>query len=171
MVTLADIPFQRRPTLPLLGLTPDSARGDDFDEHGWCRPSHVWLDDGTTRRRVDAPLLIAVHTPDELEPGPLTLALWFTHDGESIAARVSWQRFSSEVLPPLLGPETDVVLALCNPGHKPVPAPLALGARTLHFAHGDVTAWLDNPADPEPRAPDIRLTAEQWRTCHVADHR
>jgi hypothetical protein len=161
MLSLADIPFERREVLPLLGLDGDRAPDEDFDAHGWCRPVELWLDDGTPRR-VASPLLLAMHTPDEPHPGPLMLELWFEHDGEPLAARVPWTRFAEERVAPLLGPERDVVLALCNPQRKPVPAPPGLGSRTLHFAEGDVTAWLD-PAGGTPR---ILLTAQRWRTTH-----
>ncbi len=158
MLGVTDIPFEQAETRSLLGLKPDSPRGDDFYEHGWCRPSSVWLDDGRMRR-IEAPLLVAIHTPDEPEPGPLHLEFWLDHRGEEVAARVSWDRFAAEKLVPVLGPESDVVLALCNPQRKRVGRPPGFGARSLHVAEGDVTAWLDNPRGPAPR---IRLTAERW---------
>ena len=158
MLGVADIPFEQGGTRRLLGLEPDSPQGDDFYEHGWCRPSEVWLDDGVLRR-IEAPLLIAIHTPDEPEPGPLHLEFWFEVRGEEVAARVPWARFASEKVVPVLDPKTDVVLALCNPQNKDIPAPTGLGERSLHVAQGDVTAWLDNPRGLEPR---IRLTADRW---------
>ncbi len=160
MLGVADIPFEQAPARGLLGLDPNSPRGDDFYEHGWCRPPAVWLDDGRLRR-IDAPLLIALHTPDEPESGPLHLEFWFEHRGEEVAARVSWERFAAEKVVPVLGPESDVVLALCNPQHKDVRRTSGFGRRLLHVAEGDVNAWLDDPCGPSPR---IRLTADRWRT-------
>jgi len=159
MVGVTDIPFERAATRGLLGLEPDSPRGDDFYEHGWCRPPVVWLDDGTVRA-IQAPLVIAIHTPDEPEPGPLHLEFWFDHGGEEIVARVQWDRFAVEKVVPILGPESDVILALCNPQNKDVRRPAGFGGRLLHVAEGDVTAWLDDPRGPAPR---IRLTADRWR--------
>lgn len=160
MLGVGDIPFDRAETRRLLGLDPDSPRGDDFYEHGWCRPAAVWLDDGRLRR-IDSPLLIAIHTPDEPEPGPLHLEFWFDHHGEEVAARVPWERFAAQKIVPVLGSESDVVLALCNPQHKDVLRAAEFGGRVLHVAQGDVTAWLDKPRGPSPR---IRLTADRWNT-------
>ena len=159
MLGVTDIPFEQAEVRGLLGLEPDSPSGEDFYVHGWCRPPAVWLDDGT-RRRIEAPLLVAIHTPDEPEPGPLHLEFWFDHRGEEVAARVPWERFAVEKVVPVLGPESDVVLALCNPQHKDICRPAGFGGRLLHVAEGDVTAWLDNPRGPTPR---IRLTADRWR--------
>lgn len=159
MDSLADIPFEQHDVMALLGLDGDDAPGDEFDAHGWCRPVEIWLDDGQLRR-IESPLLIAAHTPDEPQPGPLVVELWIEHEGEPLAVRVSWTRFAEECVAPRLGPERDVVLALCNPQHKPVPPPVGLGARTLHFAEGDVTAWFEIADD----APRISLTAQRWRT-------
>ena len=50
MLSVADIPFEQRDVLPLLGLQVGAPTGDDFYEHGWCRPPEVWLDDGVLRR-------------------------------------------------------------------------------------------------------------------------
>lgn len=160
MLSVDDIPFEHQAARNLLGLELDSPQGDDFYVHGWCRPGSVWLDDGRVRC-IEAPLLVGVHTPDEPEPGPLCLEFWFEHGGEEVAARVAWERFAARKVVPVLGPEADVVLALCNPQHKPVVRPPGFGARTLHAADGDVTAWLDNPRGPSPQ---IRLTAQRWRT-------
>ncbi|MCR9161035.1 MAG: hypothetical protein ACE37F_11410 [Nannocystaceae bacterium] len=159
MLSVADIPFERRDVLELLGLRGEEAPDEQFDEHGWCRPTEVWLDDGSARC-VASPLLIAAHTPDEPLPGPLMVELWVEHEGEPLAVRVPWTRFAEERIAPLLGPERDVVVALCNPQGKPLAPPPGLGGRTLHFAEGDVTAWLE-PADGAPR---ISLTAQRWRT-------
>lgn len=159
MVALSDIPFEQWDVMALLGLDGGEAPGDEFDAHGWCRPVEVWLDDGRARRIV-SPLLVAVHSPDEPEPGPLMLELWLEHEGEPLAVRVPWTRFAEERVEPLFGPERDVVLALCNPQNKPVHPPAGLGSRTLHFAEGDVTAWLE-PGEGIPR---ISLTAARWRT-------
>lgn len=160
MLSVDDIPFERKATRSLLGLELDSPQGDDFYVHGWCRPVSVWLDDGRVRR-IEAPLLVGVHTPDEPEPGPLHLEFWLEHAGEEVAARVSWERFATRRIVPVLGPESDVVLALCNPQHKRVERPPGFGARTIHAAEGDVTAWLDNPRSSSPQ---IRLTAQRWST-------
>jgi len=163
MLSLADIPFERREVDVLLGLRPGAPKGDDFYEHGWARPDAVWLDDDTPRR-VAAPLLVALHTPDDPAPGPLVLEFWVDDGGDEVAAQVPWARFARERLAAVLGSERDVVLALCNPLHVPIEVPAVLGGRTLHVADGDVTAWLDEPQGAHPR---IRLTATRWRTARA----
>ena len=159
MVSLSDISFEQRDVMALLGLDGEDEPGDEFDAHGWCRPVEVWLDDGHPRR-IASPLLVAVHTPDEPDPGPLMIELWLEHEGEPLGVRVPWTRFAEDRVAPILGPERDVVLALCNPQNKPVPPPPEFGSRTLHFAEGDVTAWLEHVGG----VPRISLTAQRWRT-------
>jgi len=158
MLSVADIPFERRAPLPLLGLEGESPPGDDFDAYGWCRPDAVWLDDGA-RRRVEAPLLLALHTPDAPQQGPLMLEFWLHHQGEAIAVQVPWARFAAEHVVPLLGPERDVVLALCNPLRQRVVLSSHFADRRVHVAEGDVRAYLD---------PDLRLTADRWRIDRAA---
>lgn len=153
MLALADIPFERREPLALLGLDGDEPPGDDFDAYGWCRPEEVWLDDGSLRR-VEAPLLLALHTPDAPTPGPLMLEFWIVHEGEALAVLVPWSRFCAERIVPLLGPERDVVLALCNPLRQRVEISAHFAGRRVHVADGDVRAVLDTR---------LRLTAERWR--------
>ncbi len=161
MLTVQTIPFVAKPPLRLLGLTDASQRepDHDFSGFGWCRPAAVWLGASADPRVVESPLLLALHTPDDPDPrAPLTLEFWFEHDGQEVAVQVSWLRFMRERVVPLLGSESDVVVALCNP-HR-LPLLTELGGRRLHYAHGDVTAWLE-PHDPDP--PRLVLRADAWR--------
>ena len=161
MASIADIPFESRPPLTLLGLDEDSPTGDDFYEHGWCRPPDVVLADASGQRRVQAPLVLALHTPDEPTPGPLLLEFWVWIEGEEVAVTVPWSSFAPARLPAVLGEEADVVLALCNPQDKPVAVPACLGARRFHYAHGDVRAWLEYPAE---QLPLLGLQTSRWTT-------
>jgi hypothetical protein len=166
--SIGDIPFEETEALTLLGLHDDSPVGDAFYAYGWCRPAQLMLDDARGQTVLHAPLLLALHTPDEPEPGPLRLEFWVPHDdgdedGE-IAVLVPWLSFANARLPALLGDERDVVLALCNPQHKPVSTPQGLGGRRFHYALGDVRAWLDGDHDGSP---SINLTAPNWKTADV----
>lgn len=151
----------------LLGLT-DVLRAEpdeDFTGFGWCRPTSIWLEaEAGGMHRVQEPLLIAAHTPDAPKPGPVVLEFWFEHEGDSLVAEVSWTRFAAERVAPLLGPERDVVLAICNPLRATFPVPPGLGTRRLHVASGDVTSWISAEDTPYER---LGLRAEHWSTVHA----
>ena len=160
MKTAKDLPFDRKPALELLGLDdPERTTVDeDFCSSGWgVVPEVVLAGSDGQRTTIEQPLVLALHTPDDAEPGPLELEFWLEEDGEELALRISWDAFARKRVQPLLRPEhTDVVLALCNPDGRPIRRPAWLGDRRLHWAEGDVTSWLDVDGS-------IRLSARCWR--------
>lgn len=165
MLALADLPFDRKPPLALLGLDdPQRTEVDhDFAGFGWGVVPRVVLADDDDRREVKDALVLALHTPDEPTDAPeLELEFWIEHDGEELAVLVPWRAFAEARVRPLLRDEQgDVVLALCNPDARGIDRPSWLGERRLYHADGDVTAWLDPDGS-------IRLQARRW---HVSETR
>lgn len=159
MVALADVPFERKPTLALLGLEDEQRTEVDreFAGFGWNVLPRVVLADDEQRIDLADALVLALHTPDEPEPDrALELAFVVLHEGEELELRVPWVEFAETRVRPLVdASHGDVVLALCNPEHRRIDRPSWLGTRRLHWADGDVTSWLD---------PDgtIRLQATRW---------
>ena len=157
MVTLADLPFEQKPPLALLGLD-DEQRAEvdhEFAGFGWGVLRHVVLADDRGRRELSDALVLALHTPDE--PGEaFELEFWIRHEDEELAVLVPWIAFADARVRPLLGAEhRDVVLALCNPGDREIDRPPWLGDRRLHHADGDVTSWIDPDGS-------IRMQAKRW---------
>jgi len=148
MSQLAELPFRERPVIELLAL--DRQADPDFDGFGWARVDRLWLAGGHGwPRRIDDALVIAVHAADDGAALADDVELDFAVD--DMLQRVRATAFLDAWLPRLPAARA-IVLAMCNP-HR---ATLALGT-ALHYAAGDVVAWLD----PGPR---IRLAAEAWRT-------
>lgn len=162
MVALADVPFERKPTLALLGLEDEQRIEVDreFAGFGWNVLPRVVLADDEQRIALADALVLALHTPDEPTPDrdDLELAFFVLHEGEELELRVPWPKFAETRVRPLLdAAHGDVVLALCNPERREIDRPAWLGSRRLHWAEGDVTSWLD---------PDgtIRLQASRWHS-------
>jgi hypothetical protein len=167
MSQIAELPFRERPVTELLAL--DRQADPDFDGFGWARVDRLWLAGAHGwPRRVDDALVIAVHAADDGAALADDIELDFAVDGrglppggsaaegrrgliDGVLQRVRATAFLDAWLPRLPAAGA-IVLAMCNP-HR---ATLALGT-ALHYATGDVVAWLD----PGPR---IRLAAEAWRT-------
>ncbi|HEX7836522.1 MAG TPA: hypothetical protein VF469_03615, partial [Kofleriaceae bacterium] len=125
--------------------------------HGWARVPRVWLGTGADGGRFVADaLVLALHSPDDAEPRTDDIELELDlPDGSSVLALLS--RFLATWLPKLPRASA-VVLALCNPHRATLRAPAGATA-PIHYAHGDVTSWLDRD-----RGDRIELLAESWGT-------
>jgi hypothetical protein len=150
---IAALPFRERPARALLAL--DRAGADpEFDGYGWGRIDRLWLaGEHGWPRRLDDVLVIAVHAADDAPELADDVSLDFAVDGG--LKRVRATAFLRAWLPKL--PQASaIVLAMCNPHRATLGYPPGTAA-SIHYASGDVVAWLD-PGDR------IRLTAETWRT-------
>lgn len=169
--SLAELPFDRYEPLALLGLRPGPdgrwrrEPDPDYAVFGWAEADAVVLesDDGT-RQRVEPVLVLALHSTDEPAPDDAVIELELDlPDPAGVAAplvvRAPLDRFLAAWLPRLPQAPPHVVLALCNPRRLDPARPPELGARTLHYAHGDVLSWLD-AHDGAPS--EIRLHAPTW---------
>lgn len=167
---IEDLPFEEREPLALLGIVRGRTEPDlEFAGFGFATLSEVALagasGPGTVVR--DA-LVLALHTPDEPDEGEngldveLEISLGDEPDAQVVSILVPLQRFLEERAGEVVGDARDVVLALCNPRDlRPVPPCWLVGTRRLHFATGDVIAWLDIEDDGRER---VRLQAERWHT-------
>ena len=150
---IAELPFHERPALALLALDRDGA-DPDFEGYGWTRIDRLWLaGEHGPPRRLDDVLVIAVHAADDAPGLADDVSLDFAVDGG--LKRAPATAFLRAWLPKL--PQASaIVLAMCNPHRATLGYPPGTTA-SIHYASGDVVAWLD-PGDR------IRLTAEAWRT-------
>lgn len=150
---IAELPFHERPAPELLALDREDA-DPEFEGYGWARVDRLWLSaaHGAPRRLEDV-VVVAVHAADDGAALPDEVELDFAV-GERLV-RVPATAFLRDWLP-RLPRATAVVLAMCNP-HRAVLAGATAGDLPIHYASGDVHAWLD-PGDR------IRLAAEAWRT-------
>jgi hypothetical protein len=156
---IADVPLVQLDPLRLLNLEHDRDAPDlDFAGFGWGRAREIDLASPRGRTRVHDVLVLALHSADVQPDGDDVL---LELELEEQVVRAPLQRLLALRLPALLGVERDVVLALCNPRSVRIAAPPRLGARTLHYADGDVLSWLDRDADGD----HIRLDADDW---HIA---
>lgn len=161
---IADLPFERRAPLELLGIRRGRPEPDlEFAGFGWGRLPRLELAGRTVPSiQLVEPLVLALHTPDVHDPAATELELEFELElgSETVSLVVPLARFLEQRVPRLPGDARDIVLALCNPTGMPVRAPSWLEDRRLHWASGDVIAWLDVD-DGDER---IRLQAERWHT-------
>jgi hypothetical protein len=150
---IAELPFHERPARELLALDRDGA-DPEFEGYGWARIDRLWLaGEHGPPRRLDDVLVIAVHAADDAPGMADDVALDFAVDG--VVKRAPATAFLRAWLPKL-PPAAAIVLAMCNRHRATLACPPGTTA-TLHYASGDVVAWLD-PGDR------IRLAAEAWRT-------
>lgn len=167
--TLAEVPLPRLEPLALLNLQPDAAgrRRDepdpDYEGYGFAVTGALVLESADGRRRaLPTALVLALHSADEPSPGAgleLELDVPDPTGGEALTVLAPLEAFLAAHLPRLPTEPDDVVLALCNPRGAAVSRPASLGARRLHYAHGDVLSWLDEYDDGRTR---IRLHAHRW---------
>lgn len=161
---LAEVPLPRHEPLRLLDLHERRERPEhDYEGYGWALVDELVLEaaDGT-RRVLEGALVLALHSADEQVPGAeLELELDLVDPaGEELTVLAPLRPFLDAHLGGLPPAPADVVLALCNPIATPVARPAALlPSRRLHYAHGDVTSWLDVYDDGTQR---IRLHADSW---------
>ena len=169
--SIAALPFRERPALALLALDRPDA-DPDFDGYGWARVDRVWLagEPGWPPRRLDDVIVVALHAADDGAALVDDVELDFAVDDDALRAgdaarsaavagrlvRVSARAFLRTWLPRLPSGRP-IVLAMCNP-HAAVFAD-GCGVAELHYATGDVRAWLDPGAK-------VRLAATAWRTLH-----
>jgi len=152
MPSIAALPFRERPALELLAL--DREADPEFDGYGWAKVDRLWLAGAHGwPRRLDDVLVIAVHAADDGEPMADDIELDFAVDGGLVRVRAT--AFLRDWLP-TLPPANAIVLAMCNPHRATLPQPSGATA-PIHYAAGDVFAWLDD-------GDRIRLAAEAWRT-------
>jgi len=138
---IAELPFEERPLLELLGfdLREDGRRDVDRDYagYGWARADEIWLGE----ERVTDALVLALHSADDGEQlsDDIELELELP-GGEAITVLAS--QFLDTWLP-ALPKASAIVLALCNPHRARLRYPAAAAA-PLYVATGDVEAWLDD---------------------------
>lgn len=154
MTTLAELPFHARPAHQVLALDRDA--DPDYDGYGWTRVDRLWLSsEHGWRCRLDDALILAIHAADDGAALTDDVELDFAVGQQLLRTRAT--AFLAAWLP-RLPPVPTVVLAMCNPHRAVLPRVAgAAGGAMIHYAAGDVFAWLD-PGDR------IRLAAEAWRT-------
>lgn len=160
--TIGDLPFVERPVLELLGFEAERETVDlDYAGFGWARVERLWLatrDGAAAPRRIDRPLVLALHSADDGEALPDDVELEFVLDDRSVTARLS--AFLARWLPRLPAPGP-IVLAMCNPHGAVLPPIAAAGGRDVHCAMGPVDAWLHDD--------DLHLVADAWREAGARD--
>lgn len=178
MTSLGDLPFEQTPPLALFGLDPDhDAPGDlEHTRYGWCALPGVELVGEDQKLWVEAPLVLALHSPDEDEiavprrggvPSDINLEFTLGPDSSAIALL---SEFLSARAPAVVGEAHTLVLALCNPRRARISKPPALAGRRLYYGTGDVVAWLrrDHPDASWSLAHGgayVQLAAARWYTC------
>ena len=179
--TIAELPFHERPVIELLDLG-DASRLEvnrDYAGYGWARVEWLWLDatensaprpTGRATRsllaaRVDDSreiyavadaLVLALHSMDDAPPVADDVELEFVLAESSVAVLAS--RFL-DIWLPKLPRASAIVLAMCNPHRAAV---RVRGEAPIHYALGDVEAWLDE--DEHFPGSRIRLAAPTWCT-------
>ena len=169
---IEDLPFEEREPLSLLGIVRGRYEPDlDFCGYGWATVTEVELASSHGESTVvHHALVLALHTPDEPDEDAceLEIELEVEMNAETVSVLVPLHRFLEVKVTPLVTGVREVVLALCNPRALRPRVPAWLSGRQLHYATGDVIAWLD--VQPDGRE-TIRLQAERWqalpetRTC------
>ncbi|MEX1365721.1 MAG: hypothetical protein AB1Z98_21515 [Nannocystaceae bacterium] len=166
--SLVEVPFEHAQPRRLLGLERPRATPDhDYDRYGWTVVRDLVLEDERERRELAEALVLALHSADEPSPGAssdgeleLELDVPDPAGGEPLTVLAPLQAFLAAHLGGLADDSPDVVLALCNPNAVAIERPPGLASRRrLHYAHGDVTSWLD--VHDDGRAV-IRLRATSW---------
>jgi hypothetical protein len=153
---IADLPIRHREPLDLLALQDERlAPDDDWAGFGWAWVEHLELAAPAQPSIVLArALVLALHSADEqVDADDIELEL----DVDGVIVRAPLSKVLAVHLPRL--PDApELVLALCNPAEVVVRRP-ALASGRIHYAHGDVTSWLDRDADGGEH---IRLAAHRW---------
>ncbi len=156
---IAELPFHRRPTLELLGLTEDRATVDhDYVGFGWTVVDHLALASDATGRVDDVTdaLVVAVHAADDGAALADDVELEFVIGDRGLLVPLTG--FLATWLPRL--PVTRaVVLAACNPHRATLPS---VGGRAYHYGLGPVDSWLDLPPEGGLTGARVRLVAETW---------
>lgn len=176
MDSLRDLAFESVEPLRLLGLTPGAASpGDEHALYGWCRLPGVELVGEDQALWVDAPLVLALHSPDADEIQvprrggvPSDINLEFALDGgRSAIALLS--EFLKVHAPAVVGDARTIVLALCNPRRARISRPPVLAGRRIYYGTGDVVAWLRRREGAVGWSlageAFVQLASDRWYTC------
>lgn len=127
---ILDLPFRERPVLELLNLVEDRAAPDaDYAGYGWARVPRIYLLDAHEVISLDDALVLGLHSADDAEALPDDIELIFDDVGVSVLA----SDFLAKWLPALPHAKA-TVLALCNPHHAKLRAP-------VYYASHDVESW------------------------------
>lgn len=132
---ILELPFRERPVLELLNLVEHREKPQhDYAGYGFARVPHVYLVDAHEVIAVDDALVLALHSADDAEAMPDDIELLF----DDVHATVLANDFLAKWLP-RLPHASNIVLALCNPHHATLRAPLP-----LYLATGDVESWRED---------------------------
>ncbi|MDC0718425.1 hypothetical protein [Nannocystis bainbridge] len=177
MTSLRDLPFEQTPPLALFGLDQDGDVPVDHEHtrYGWCALPGVELIGEEQALWVEAPLVLALHSPDEDEIAvprrggvPSDINLEFALN-ESDSAIALLSEFLATRVPAIVGDARTIVLALCNPRRARISKPPALAGRRMYYGTGDVVAWLRRRAGATDwsLAGDgfVQLEAARWHSC------
>lgn len=130
---ILDLPFRERPVLELLNLVEDrEAPAPDYAGYGWARVPRVYLVDAHEVIAIDDALVLALHSADDAEPLADDIELIFDDVGINVLAN----DFLAKWLPALPQAKS-IVLALCNPHHATLRAP-------VYYATDDVESWRED---------------------------
>lgn len=170
MRSLADLPFEPVEPLRLFGLDAAAQPHEEHALFGWCRlPAALLCGEGQALW-VQAPLVLALHSPDDEEIAvplrggvPSDINLEFVLDAERSAVALL-SEFLAARTPTLIGDAQAIVLALCNPRKARISKPKALAGRRIYYGTGDVVAWLPREAEAAGLT-HVQLTSDRWYTC------
>ena len=132
---IIELPFRERPVLELLNLVEHRDKPErDYAGYGFARVPRVYLIDAHEVIAVDDALVLALHAADDGAPMADDIELLFDDVGVTVLAT----DFLAKWLPRLPA-ASHVVLALCNPHHASLRAPVP-----MFLATGDVESWRED---------------------------
>jgi hypothetical protein len=178
MTSLRDLPFVETPPLELFGLDPhaDAPADHEHARYGFCALPGVELVGEDQALWVAAPVVLALHSPDEDEIAvprrggvPADINLEFALDGDRSAIALL-SEFLAARAPEVVGEARSIVLALCNPRKARISRPPALAGRRIYYGTGDVVAWLRRHEGASGWSLDrgeafVQLESARWYTC------
>ncbi len=174
MATLAEIPFGPVEPQELFGFTGEGA-AVEHTRFGWCRLAGVELGSEDQALWVEAPLVLALHSPDEeVIPVPVRGGVpsdvnleFVVGEKEAIVGLLS--EFLRARVPGLIGEARAIVLALCNPRRARISRPPELQGVRLYYGVGEVLASLMRRPGAEGWSLEgeafVRLGSERWYSC------
>jgi hypothetical protein len=132
---ILELPFRERPVLELLNLVADRHEPDrDYAGYGFARVPRVYLVDAHEVIALDDALVLALHSADDAAPMTDDIELLF----DDVHVTVLASDFLAKWLP-MLPTAKHVVLALCNPHHATLRAPVP-----FYLATDDVESWRED---------------------------
>lgn len=178
MTSLRDLPFDETAPLELFGLDPraDAPADHEHSRYGWCALPGVELVGEDQALWVEAPIVLALHSPDEDAipvprrggvPADINLEFALADDRSAIALL---SEFLAVRAPAVVGAGRPIVLALCNPRKARISRPPALAGRRIYYGTGDVVAWLRRREGASGWSLDsgeafVQLESARWYTC------